>query len=355
MDCDFIAKYQVKIIYDGAMASGVIIKLNEFLNHFFVFTVKHTFGDNSIDIDKVKVLYQNKPINVISFITLKVDIVIFVFENLEELSKLEPIDISKTDNKFKECAFSGYPNNVDNDFCERAKYHQKVNQVDNLYRILPEKNTDSFNKKGLSNSKGYSGSGLFIKSSRNYELVGIIKEHETDKSAFHYIALASLKNEIVNKIAVECRISNNKIIYNKKIIGGITLKTVPVKVDGKVLNVSVVPVSYAEYNSYCKDIDKSFTFLKGYEDEPIGKISWDDAYQYCQWLGSKIDKECNLINSKNWKIISLNHHIKVDENISEWCEDGNENERKLKMGSHFELVDMKLKTLKISFRYNIIN
>jgi hypothetical protein len=262
-------------------------------------------------------------------------------------------------------SFYGYPKNVKDGFLSHGTYNlhnERDNIIFNLLDIDKHIDSDAV--------AGYSGSGVFlnIKNTKEVYLVGLVIRAEEGIPHFEIIDLEKV-NEKINKVLTEQNLpllhdevrkkeqSDNEITETIELENGksFNIELVKVELEDKVLYVGKYPVTFEEYNSYCKDIDKSFTFLKGYEDEPIGKISWDDAYQYCQWLGSKIDKECNLINSKNWKIISLNHHIKVDENISEWCEDGNENERKLKMGSHFELVDMKLKTLKISFRYNIIN
>jgi len=203
MKCDNIANYRVKIVYrKKEEASGVIVKLDEFPNNFFVLTSKHTF-DDTIVIDEVSILdNQNNIIPFKSFIVLSLDIVVFIFENVacSAIKSLDKIKIAQIEKDFGDAIFSGYPNNVDGAYCEKCDYHEEIKTEDNLYRILPKKNTDSYMAKGLKNSKGYSGSGLFIKSESTYELVGIIKEHESSKSAFHYIALAPLKDEIMSRL-----------------------------------------------------------------------------------------------------------------------------------------------------------
>jgi len=162
--------------------------------------------------------------------------------------------------------------------------------------------------------------------------------------------------------AIQTTNIENNIHFNKieikeddNSLGKIILKTVPIEVEEKVLNVSVYPVTFEEYDLFCQDIGKKFSFLKNYEDKPVVKVDWNDANQYCEWLSDKIGKKCKLINSEDWKIISLNNYIQVEDNIYEWCEDGYGNEKKLKFGSEIELVDLNLKNLKISFRYNILN
>ena len=218
MKCDNISNYRVKIVYrEKEEASGVIVKLDEFPNNFFVLTSKHTFGD-TIVIDEVSILdNQNNIIPFKSFIVLSLDIIVFIFENIacSAIKSLDKIKIAQIEKDFGDAIFSGYPSNVDGAYCEKCEYHEEIKTEDNLYRILPKKNTDSYMAKGLKNSKGYSGSGLFIKSESNYELVGIIKEHESSKSAFHYIALAPLKDEIIQKINLSDNIKVTKMINIK--------------------------------------------------------------------------------------------------------------------------------------------
>ena len=134
MNCDFIAKYQTKIIYNKSESTGIIIKFNEFSKHFFVLTAKHTFGESKINIENVDIFYETKPLKIVSFFTLDVDIVVFIFEKFEgKILDLELVHISNIEADFKECAFSGYPNNVGSDFCEKAKYHQKVSGYTKWY------------------------------------------------------------------------------------------------------------------------------------------------------------------------------------------------------------------------------
>ena len=198
MDCDFIAKYRIKIKYKNNYASGVIVKLDEFPNDFFVFTAKHTFDNEKIEKKEISIFYKNELIHYKLYIELDSDIVVFMFNYLDIVSDLEKVGIGKIDPDSKECLFSGYPSNVDGPYCEEAKYSECLDETDkNLYRIIPVNGTDSFKHGGLKNSKGYSGSGLF---NSNNELVGIIKEHEKDKNAFHYLGLFELRNEIIEKI-----------------------------------------------------------------------------------------------------------------------------------------------------------
>jgi len=215
MNCDDVAKYRVKVKYqDRNNASGVIVKLDEFKNNFFIFTAKHTFGNENIDEKKVEIFHDDirEQITFDSYIDLETDIVVFICKksNLSIIDEIESINIADTENDFTESVFTGYPNNVEGHFCEKCDYHEELKK-EKLFRILPQKNTDSYSKNGLSNSKGYSGSGLFSKKDDGYKLVGIILEHELDKSAFHYIALSPLKDKIIEKISKKIK-KNNKAL-----------------------------------------------------------------------------------------------------------------------------------------------
>lgn len=159
-----------------------------------------------------------------------------------------------------------------------------------------------------------------------------------------------LKNKTGNSHLKDYQETVIKINEDSKIV----LKTVPVEIEGKVLHVSIYPVTFEEYDLYCQNIGKTYSFLKGYESKPVVKVNWNNANEYCRWLSLKINKECKLIDSKDWEFISSNKDIKIENNISEWCNDGDKNSKKLKNNSNIILVDSNLKNLKIGFRYNII-
>jgi len=214
MECSFALKYLVKIISkdEEIIGSGVIVKLEEFPNNFFIFTSKHTFEDNNknlqVEKNNFSIYYKKEPLSYKSYISLDEDIVIFLFDNnLDAIKFLEKVSISTKSDKFGNCFFRGYSSSETDEgsLCERCVYHQEVEMQDNLYRIQPNRNTDSLNTDGLTNAKGLSGSGLFIKNDKS--LVGIIKEHEENSSFYNYVALAPLKDEILTKI--------NDSLYNQ--------------------------------------------------------------------------------------------------------------------------------------------
>jgi hypothetical protein len=359
MNSDWLIDFLVKIDFKDSdnRASGIIVKLDNFKDNFFVFTAKHTFEDEKKNIiinkDKFSIFYQNeneKEIKFKEYVILKEDIIVFIFDN-SILKKIKDFDFtvisSKKDN-FGKCIFRGYPRSQldDGSLSEPSIYIQTKEKNQNLYQIRPDrKNTDTIDSDGLSLAKGFSGSGLFIEEETKYALVGIIKEHEKNLSAYNYIALAPLMDEVIEKLSSKCNEGNP---YKNP------PKTVPVKMDdGRTLNVSIYPVTFGEYDLFCDDMEKENSFLKGYENKPVVKVDWNDANEYCIWLSKKIIKRCKLIDSEDWEIISLQDSVKVEKNIYEWCFDGNKNEKILKINSEFELVDINLKNLKIGFRYTI--
>ncbi|MBU1668342.1 SUMF1/EgtB/PvdO family nonheme iron enzyme [bacterium] len=147
-------------------------------------------------------------------------------------------------------------------------------------------------------------------------------------------------------------------------LGKITLKTVPIEVDGRTLNVSIYPVTFEQYDLFCEENEKFPKINSMYLNEerseyPVINISWENAEEYCKWLSSKISKEVRLLYWSEWNLIvensipknnfekyitysctelQKNNRIEKDilglsniiGNIYEWCWDGNKDKKYIK-------------------------
>ena len=205
----FTLEFLVKVLSDEdeIIGSGVIVKLKEFPNNFFVFTSKHTFEDKDkklqIEKNNFSIYYGKEELSYKFYIVSIEDVVVFIFDNsVETIKALDNTNISNKINKFGDCYFRGYASSETEggSLCEPCEYHQNIDEVESkfLFRIRPTRDTNSFDTDGLSNAKGLSGSGLFITDDKS--LVGIIKEHEENMSAYNYVALNPLKEELMDKI-----------------------------------------------------------------------------------------------------------------------------------------------------------
>ena len=101
-------------------------------------------------------------------------------------------------------------------------------------------------------------------------------------------------------------INNINIIKDNKKLGTITIKTVPVEVEGRILNVSIYPVTFEEYDLFCENngIAKVDDEEWGRKSRPVINISWYNANLYCKWLEKLTDKSYRLPSVNEWKIIA---------------------------------------------------
>jgi hypothetical protein len=337
--------------------SGVIVSI---ANRYFVVTALHCLNKDSDDFiesyDKKKIYHVEKRFfHKDSTLDIALLEITSLVDELLSVPTIRHIKISSED----EIKAYGFPSKKEVGEPMLGSVSQWNSVAKTIKTELSYVGSNIDDEKTINNISGWSGSGVFKKNGDGtLVLIGVLSSLTDAEYAYQTINCISIETvkEVIEFHGLD-RVDGVEINRHKILIGDnkcIEIKTVPVEVDGKVLNVSIYPVTFEEYDLFCEDIGNKFSFLKGYENKPVVKVSWDNAYQYCEWLSKKINRKCKLINSEVWKYITLEKGIKVDKNISEWCEDGNESEKKLKIGSQIELVDLNLKNLKIGFRYNIL-
>ncbi len=132
----------------------------------------------------------------------------------------------------------------------------------------------------------------------------------------------------------------------------------------KILNISIYPVTFKEYDLFYEDIGKannppsSEGFGRG--RNPVIKVSWNDAISYYKWLSEKGNNIYRLLTFDEW--MSISNQITFDKNniwygekkvtevnnlkpnnlglyhfygnVHEWCY-CNEKEEKIAIGGYF--------------------
>ncbi len=243
--------------------------------------------------------------------------------------KIEKVDIYSPKiflNKIKigdEVFLYGYPENRRKD-----KYtKEEQTPVLKLEVLDPQetneiivKNDEYYEKKDIN---GYSGGGVFKNINDESYLVGIEfrmdfndKSKEQNNTRLRFFSIKAF-DEIVDKYNDELVYLDDTKNFNKKYnvedtvidLGNtksIILKTVPVEVDGKILNVSIYPVTFEEYDLFCEDkgIDTPIVRRWGRIKKPVTNIDWYDTMKYCSWLSEKDTKIYRLPTLEEWKKIA---------------------------------------------------
>ena len=157
-------------------------------------------------------------------------------------------------------------------------------------------------------------------------------------------------------------ISKSHIIYRD---GYIEPRTVYIKeLD---IYVAVCPVTFEEYDLFWKENNhlvrpENSHFFKDIRGEyPVINVNWNDAYQYCLWLGDKLGESIRLPSLYEWEEIAKknnNYFIKKNNsyiqkvgtivgeldifdmygNIYQWCLDTIDYDYKAVRGSFFDDV-----------------
>jgi len=223
---------------------------------------------------------------------------------------------------------------------------------------------------------GLSGGGEFQEDGKDFLVAGIEcrmdkeLDEEENNTRLRFISIKAF-DEIVENYSEELVYIDSNKGFNYKYsveeniiqLGNnksLTIKTVPIEVDGKVLNVSIYPVTCKEYDLFCESEINSIYTDEEKSQYPIVDISWNKVEAYCLWLGKKIEKEVRLLNSWEWDYVVIHNIFKKENskeyitysnsnlmkidyakedkfglknivgNIYEWCWDGNEDKKYIK-------------------------
>ena len=159
---------------------------------------------------------------------------------------------------------------------------------------------------------------------------------EYSPSPFNAVVVEENKKELLDctldkEEYHKVNVNNIDIIKDNKKLGTITIKTVPVEVEGRILNVSIYPVTFEEYDLFLKDIRQ----LKNHKPNdrgwgrgkrPVINVSWKDAKRYCKWLSKKNKKKYRLPSSDEWKNIAKLNYKFCDNNRNNYMWYGNKKE-----------------------------
>jgi len=217
----------------------------------------------------------------------------------------------------------------------------------------------------------------------DFEIGAILEKWAESNHKTHEDIVAFEKEIQTNNIESNICINKIEIKKDDNFLGTITIKTVPVEVNGEILNVSIYPVTFSEYNLFSK-VNCQYT-KKEQLVYPMTNISWDKAKAYCLWLGERIKKDIRMLSSLEWNYIVQKYipedkifeyttsscdsvqkinDVKEDDlglynlvgNINEWCCDGKNDKKHIK-GISFsdKLIREKLFKDKLSRKYTSKN
>jgi len=374
---EFISQYAVKIKFLGfkktRYGSGVLLKRKKM---FYVITAKHNFKKEDDDehtdvkIRKVRTQLSKKKIIVLNEKNEKVcdiDRLVYLEENLdlavfstkECLVELDELLILTNDNyRTNEHFYYGFQGGFEGKCKNELKNMGRKENDKNIFRLEHSKNI--INGQYFS---GYSGSGVFIENDSIYYLVGILIKADETSDDFEVIDLRivyilidkKLKKEKLPLFYDEVVIKNNYEVVN-----GIKM----VKVD-KSLYVSICPITFEEYDLFYEDKKDTLKLKKPtnthfFKDErgnyPVINITWNNAMEYCLWLGDNI----RLPTIKEWEEIAKKNDDYFEEkdlefinkvgsyksgklgiydmygNIYQWCLDIVNNKYRAIKGSSFD-------------------
>lgn len=195
---DIIRKLTVKVSSKNAtnLGSGIIYKDLK-RNKYLIFTAKHCLvnEENKVDSNDITIHikinqddFENYPVEKV-IISPKDDFGILVIssQTVAEIEEIIEVPIPtiklannsqrvKSNSKLK---FRGFPKIENNE--KAITVNATVNETvdgSSIFRIEPNSNLDTFKQGALKNSKGFSGSGVFIEYSNAIELAGIVQEIE---------------------------------------------------------------------------------------------------------------------------------------------------------------------------------
>jgi len=326
-----ISKYAVKIKYTGykkgRLGSGVLVKRE---SNVYVITAKHNFkkkdDDKHTDV-KIKKLKKDasSKIDILDGKDTKIckieellyadeELDIAVFSTKDYTKKLDMIEML-TDNRYKnqEHIFYGFPNGEEN-WIRELTYNGKDKKNKN------EKNNFSLSYSHTMISEedfsGYSGSGVFVENNSIYYLVGIMIRAFRKSNSFTAVDLRKVYKKI-DEVLKEKKLPllDSKINYNieKEEINineedKIVFETTNIKTDNFDINIAVNPVTYHDYDIFCKNKNRKKAkryFLDGEQGHyPVVYVSWDDANSYCEWLSEVSKKQYTLPSEEEWEYIA---------------------------------------------------
>ncbi len=189
---------------------------------------------------------------------------------------------------------------------------------------------------------GCSGGGVFENINEESFLVGIefrmdsVGKKDDNNTRLRFISIKAF-DEIVYKYNDELVYLDDTKNFNKKYnieetlinLGNeksIVIKAVPVEIDEvdsngenkkKILNVSIYPVTFKEYELFCEDTARSIPDDEGLErgNKSVINVNWNDAMDYCTWLNTKkkVDGcKYRLPSIKEWEYIANKNLNKND-------------------------------------------
>ena len=89
------------------------------------------------------------------------------------------------------------------------------------------------------------------------------------------------------------------------------------------------PTSVADFKAFQRDTKlelrpQTLSVPAGVPDSPVRDVTWEQAKQFCQWLGNKekdLGAQYRLPSDAEWSAAADNGQLHLGENVAEWCAD----------------------------------
>jgi len=328
MDKNLLEDYIIQVQGKRLKGSGVLFL---YYNKVCIFTAKHNFEFvekqkiKNITVEKVEA-YKEK-IEIYPHRELKIKKVIGLDEVLIDFLILEIDENSIGNMDIKElnigalnsvCTIAGNPTIRDraSNLIEYFDCKYEINES-HKFEVFSEKINALNEKEKEELVVGISGGGAFIEKDNKINLAGIVIAYE-GFSNLVCIDLRYLKEEIECKLfCSDIDYIEDEIIVNSDV--SFFIKMVNLKSKEYNLNVAIYPVTYSQYDLFCKE-KRNGRLINNYcnldrEKFPTVKITWEDTIEFSTWLtkNSKNKRIYTLPTSRQWEFIA--NQNKLDKNI----------------------------------------
>jgi len=285
-----------------------------FISNRFIITNSHVVSKNA-DI-KVK-FYNDENLYKVTLVKIdskyqKLDIAFLKVQ--KEVSFYEYIKIDNRELKREEKWITrGYPS------VKSGRAEEMRNEKHVIHYHLEELDDEgfdielNFDTSKWSSYRGLSGSPIVV----NNCIVGIITNQQIEEKSKELYGLSTKYfKELIDEIIKEEQ-NKNEITETISLKNGKSFDIKLVKVeldDNKTIYVGKYPVTFKEYDLFCKDTNRNKVTSKwGRDTQPVINVNLNDAKEYIKWLSrNSNNKQYFLPTSEDWILVAKKNIPNID-------------------------------------------